>query len=445
MLARALVASSIGLAAWAQAPTSFNYQAYVESLGAAVDGPADFRFSLWDAPAGGAQVGSTLSRPGLEVVDGQVAAELDFGLSSFDSGAARWLQVEMRVPAGVGAYEALSPRTALNAVPLALHALSGTPGPPGEPGPLAGLLCPTGDLVVSSNGEWVCSDEGGAASLTSRLAVLEAALARLPALQVNANTWTQYQFPTTGEINTECHDLRYARQSSFDPALYVGVILCNSFRYKILLADNPIGPYREIGDRSGTGQDHCELLERPDGTTGVNWVSGIEDRIYYRSSRATPFTLATPPSNAISPPYYECGVGIPVNALDSLDTETWVAYNFPVGSSLHTDCTGTRYVRRSHFDSGLYVGAIRCSASEYKLMLASDPAGPYYEIGDRSGTGQDHCEIVGGPDGTTSAQWTSSLGVNIYYRSSRGQTFTFGLAPSNAITPDSYSCGTLLP
>ena len=54
-------------------------------------------------------------------------------------------------------------------------------------------------------------------------------------------------------------------------------------------------------------------------------------------------------------------------------------------------------------------------------------------------------ELVGRPDGTTSVEWASNVGTQIYYRSARGAAFTFGIAPSNAITPESYFCGAPLP
>ena len=72
--------------------------------------------------------------PGEAVLGGVFSVALDFGAGAFGAGEARWLEIEVRAAAGAGAYETLSPRQSVDAVPYALHALSGTPGPPGPPG-----------------------------------------------------------------------------------------------------------------------------------------------------------------------------------------------------------------------------------------------------------------------------------------------------------------------
>ncbi|MEO1575166.1 MAG: hypothetical protein AAFU65_09430, partial [Pseudomonadota bacterium] len=113
----------------AAANTSFTYQGYLQRDGQALNQPSDLVFTLWDAPTGGAQLGPTLTLSAIDVNNGLVIANLDFGIEPFEDGAARWLQIEVATPAGVGALETLLPRRALSAVPLALHALSGVEGP----------------------------------------------------------------------------------------------------------------------------------------------------------------------------------------------------------------------------------------------------------------------------------------------------------------------------
>lgn len=119
----------------ALADTAFTYQGYVQYQGEALSQPADLVFTLWDAPAGGAQIGPTVTASAVPVDNGLISTPLDFGLPPFADGQDRWLQIELAVPAGVGALETLLPRRPLTAVPLALHALSGVEGPAGEPGP----------------------------------------------------------------------------------------------------------------------------------------------------------------------------------------------------------------------------------------------------------------------------------------------------------------------
>jgi len=71
---------------------------------------------------------------------GRVRAELDFGAAPFTANQDRWIQIEVRSPAGPGQYQTLAPRQKLTATPFALFALNGNPGPAGPQGPIG----PTG-------------------------------------------------------------------------------------------------------------------------------------------------------------------------------------------------------------------------------------------------------------------------------------------------------------
>jgi hypothetical protein len=108
----------------AQTPvgSGFSYQGQLKDAGAPVNELADFKFGLWDAAAGGTQIGSTLSLAGVDVWNGLFTVWLDFGTSAF-AGDARWLEIEVRVPSGIGSYTLLSPRQEVGAVPYALYAL----------------------------------------------------------------------------------------------------------------------------------------------------------------------------------------------------------------------------------------------------------------------------------------------------------------------------------
>jgi hypothetical protein len=100
--------------------TEFTYQGVLSDGGAPASGVFDFRFFLYDAEAGGSQVGSVVLIEDLTVTDGRVTAQLDFG-SVFD-GTALWLEVGVRDGVSTGAYTVLSPRQELTAAPFAQHA-----------------------------------------------------------------------------------------------------------------------------------------------------------------------------------------------------------------------------------------------------------------------------------------------------------------------------------
>ena len=104
--------------------TAFTYQGHLRQFGSTVDGTADLRFSLFDASGGGSQIGATNTLTGVDVESGVFSTEIDFGGGAFD-GDERWLEIEVRHPAGGGAYTLLTPRVELLAVPYAQHSLDG--------------------------------------------------------------------------------------------------------------------------------------------------------------------------------------------------------------------------------------------------------------------------------------------------------------------------------
>ncbi len=114
-----------GAGARGQTPvgTSFTYQGSLDNAGVLVSEHADLRFRLWDSATGGTQSGSTLEATGVDVVQGVFTVQLDFGGSAIN-GDARWLEIEVRVPAGSGAYTLLSPRQPVTAAPYSSFSLT---------------------------------------------------------------------------------------------------------------------------------------------------------------------------------------------------------------------------------------------------------------------------------------------------------------------------------
>ena len=99
--------------------TGFTYQGQLKKDGQALNGTCDFRFILYDAEVGGSQIGPIKTKTGVSVTDGLFTVNLDFGSNAF-TGAARWLDIAVRCPAGSGTYSALTPRQALTPAPYAL-------------------------------------------------------------------------------------------------------------------------------------------------------------------------------------------------------------------------------------------------------------------------------------------------------------------------------------
>jgi hypothetical protein len=114
----------------ALAQTEFTFQGQLKHDGVPVTGQADLVFHLYDAETAGSEVVPQVGRSFVDVVDGLFAVQLDFGAGAFD-GSARWLEIEVEFPSGVGTWTTLSPRQPVTAAPYALYALSG-PGSGGS-------------------------------------------------------------------------------------------------------------------------------------------------------------------------------------------------------------------------------------------------------------------------------------------------------------------------
>ncbi|MGB4987798.1 MAG: hypothetical protein WBO10_01060, partial [Pyrinomonadaceae bacterium] len=101
--------------------TTFSYQGSLNDGANAANGNYDFEFALFDALAGGAQIGTTLSRGNVAVANGIFSVSLDFG-SQFP-GADRFLEIRVRATGG-GAFTPLSPRQPVNSSPYSIRSLN---------------------------------------------------------------------------------------------------------------------------------------------------------------------------------------------------------------------------------------------------------------------------------------------------------------------------------
>lgn len=115
-----LVAAQIRLAAQTPLGSDFTYQGQLKASGMPAITTADFKYSLFNDVTAGAQVGATLSKDNVSLVGGLFTLPLDFGAAAFN-GEARWIEVQVRSPAGSGAFTTLAPRQPLTAVPYALQ------------------------------------------------------------------------------------------------------------------------------------------------------------------------------------------------------------------------------------------------------------------------------------------------------------------------------------
>ncbi len=108
-----------------EAPLSsaFTYQGFLTTSGSPATGQYDFRFRMYDAASGGAQIGTEKLANDVMVRKGVFTVQLDYGPDDIDGavffGDARWLEVAVRPGASSGSYTVLNPRQQLTATPYA--------------------------------------------------------------------------------------------------------------------------------------------------------------------------------------------------------------------------------------------------------------------------------------------------------------------------------------
>lgn len=108
--------------------TAFTYQGQLKDGGSPANGLHDFRFRLFSAAAGGAQLGATQCIDNLQVTGGLFTATIDFG-AQFLSPSPRFIEIEVRRDTGLSCsnttgFTVLTTRQAITPAPTATHAKS---------------------------------------------------------------------------------------------------------------------------------------------------------------------------------------------------------------------------------------------------------------------------------------------------------------------------------
>ncbi|XP_062596529.1 fibronectin type III domain-containing protein 1-like [Saccostrea cucullata] len=91
-----------------------------------------------------------------------------------------------------------------------------------------------------------------------------------------------------------------------------------------------------------------------------------------------------------------------------------------------------------------------CSSYRYKIFGAQNLADTFLNIADGSGSGADHCELVGGSEGHANlpGDYPYAPVVTGYYRSNFGEQFNYGTVSRriNSYWYNSwYECGVTVP
>src|ERR1051325_9799782 len=101
--------------------TEFTYQGRLLFGDVPANGNYDFEFALFDADAGGNQLGSTFSLSTVNVNNGVFSVRIDFG-NQFP-GASRFLEIHVR-QTGTTTFAVLSPRQSISSAPYSIKSLN---------------------------------------------------------------------------------------------------------------------------------------------------------------------------------------------------------------------------------------------------------------------------------------------------------------------------------
>ncbi|XP_041637347.1 target of Nesh-SH3-like isoform X2 [Cheilinus undulatus] len=121
---------------------------------------------------------------------------------------------------------------------------------------------------------------------------------------------------------------------------------------------------------------------------------------------------------------------------------------FPFKTDAHSDCHGKQYVKRTWYRK--FVGVQLCNSLRYKIYLSDSLNGKFYNIGDQSGFGEDHCQFVDSfLDGRTGRQLRADQLPSRpgFYRAVRQEPVHYGQigGHSHINYVSWYECGTPIP
>ena len=105
--------------------TAFNFQGRVNDGSNPANGRYDLEFWIYDAITAGNQVGATISKPNLMLVNGVFSTQLDFGINVF-TGADRFMETRLRATGSGNVFVILGPRQQILSVPYTLRSTRAT-------------------------------------------------------------------------------------------------------------------------------------------------------------------------------------------------------------------------------------------------------------------------------------------------------------------------------
>uniref|UniRef100_A0A8C6SK87 Fibronectin type-III domain-containing protein n=1 Tax=Neogobius melanostomus TaxID=47308 RepID=A0A8C6SK87_9GOBI len=133
---------------------------------------------------------------------------------------------------------------------------------------------------------------------------------------------------------------------------------------------------------------------------------------------------------------------------ENLSGKAAIWTEFPFAADSFSDCRGRQFVKRTWYRK--FVGVQLCNSLRYKIYLGDSLHGKFFNIGDQSGFGEDHCQFVDSfLDGRTGRQLRpeSLRERSGFYRAVRQEPVHFGSigGRSHVNYVSWYECGAPIP
>ncbi|XP_045175394.2 uncharacterized protein LOC123536343 [Mercenaria mercenaria] len=137
-----------------------------------------------------------------------------------------------------------------------------------------------------------------------------------------------------------------------------------------------------------------------------------------------------------------------VKRQEALEKNEWAQVNFNHTFSRSGCYGGKKFVKKTGYEVGAYVGVVLCSEKRYKIYLSDSLSETFLNIGDTNQNGEDHCEFVGA---SKTSEVKLKKGPSLFERIPGYRRGNWGEVPIKAKlsffspTPEWYECGVTIP
>lgn len=207
-------------------------------------------------------------------------------------------------------------------------------------------------------------------------------------------------------------------------------------------SDNETREYEVVSTTKGPNGEEVSILTTNQTHTAVE---NLKPESSYEFKVTPKNELGTGPSSdpvSFSTESADPRVSEYVSGKDAIWTQ------FPFKSDSYSECNGKQYVKRTWYRK--FVGIQLCNSLRYKIYLSDSLNGKFYNIGDQTGHGEDHCQFVDSfLDGRTGTQMLADQlpSRTGFYRAMRQEPVSFGEigGKSHVTYVGWYECGTPIP